>query len=251
MLARSSLLVLLAGCDLVFGVNGQPAPCELGSFDEAARTEIVEADEFSVDWDQTFAVISQVGLSWEVSLSDRIQKPIDLGVYMNLALALAPEGHAVFYTTSVEPPTLAGALRGDNAWQLDARVPIGTYAGTPSADVFGPRRVLVRMRPNDTDVQEYEDQDGRWVTVGAPFELASEFPPNLTPNGLTMVYAGFNAAGEAGVFAHSRNSVDEPFGDAVVLSMQPLHRPQLCGQCQQLYVIDGSGEYNMLVRLDR
>ncbi|HEY5921316.1 MAG TPA: hypothetical protein VIV11_06580, partial [Kofleriaceae bacterium] len=92
MLARSSLLVLLAGCDLVFGVSGQPEPCELGSFEQAQVTAIAEADDFSVDWDQTFAVINHAGLAWELSLRDRMKTPIDLGVHLPYAIALAPEG---------------------------------------------------------------------------------------------------------------------------------------------------------------
>ncbi|HEY5926720.1 MAG TPA: hypothetical protein VIV11_33770, partial [Kofleriaceae bacterium] len=170
----------------------------------------------------------------------------------------APEGHAVFFTAPIEPPELVGALRGETAWQLEATVPIGTYAGTPSADVFGPRRVLVRMRPGDTSVQEYEDQNGRWVAIGEPLAVGDDpltpddvHAPNLTPNGLTMVYPGFDRDGDPGIFAQSRASVDEPFGEPVVLRMGPLRRPQLCGQCQQLYAIDSLGEAPTVMRFDR
>ena len=72
--------------------------------------------------------------------------------------------------------------------RLNSR-PAGALAGTPSADAFGPRRVLIKVRLTDQTVQEYQDTNGVWTAVGAPFEASGIAPPNLTPNGLTMVYA--------------------------------------------------------------
>jgi hypothetical protein len=246
------VLLLLAGCDFVFGVNGQPEACELADFDSATGTPLVDADEFSVDWDQTFAVISQNGASFQVTLPSGTPEPIDLGLYINLDFALAPEGDALFYTAAIEPEELRGALRGGNTWRLDAAVPRGTFAGTPSADVFGPRRVLVRVRANDETIQEFENDDGTWVPIGEPLAVSCLAVPNLTPNGLTMVYASPGPDGNpAGVFAQSRDTVDAAFGPPVALRAGGLRVPQLCGQCQQLYAIDSAGEHTMLVRFDR
>ncbi len=251
MLARSSallsssvLVVLLGGCDLVFGVTGQPEPCELASFEHAQESVIADAQAFSVDWDQTFAVIYRDPITYELSLPAGEMTPIDIGVYNPVSVALAPEGTAMLYTISVEPMELRGALRGDGAaWQLDATVPRGTFAGTPSADAFGPRRVLVRMTAASNDVQEYVvDDAGHWVTSGEPFEVASMLAPNLTPNGLTMAYAT-----DEGVFAVSRDDVESPWGAPVLLRAGAYLSPQLCDRCQRLYTI-GEGS---LRRYDR
>ena len=247
MLARSSLLVLLTGCDLMFGLTGQPFPCELGAFDGATPRVIGQADSFSIDWDQTYAVLARDGAVFEMDLPAGEPTMIELGVYMNLGLSLTPEADALLYTIAIEPYELRGALRDSDVWQLDAAVPRGTYAGTPSADVFGPRRVLVRMRMIGEEVQEYEDRDGRWVAVGAPFEVPSMFAPNLTPNGLTMVFDAIDAEGMPGVFAKQRTHVDKEFGEPVALIRGAFSSPQLCGSCRQLYALaDGQ-----LVRLDR
>lgn len=237
MLARSSLLVLLAGCDLVFGVSGQPDPCELASFERAQESVITTAHAFSVDWDQTLAVIYRDTSTFELTLPAGEMTPIDIGAYDPVSMALAPEGDRLFYTVAVEPMELHGALRGDNGpWQLGAVVPRGTFAGTPSADAFGPRRVLVRMTALADAVQEYVVDDARWVTSGEPFSVPSDFAPNLTPNGLTMVYA----AGD-GIYAASREDVDAAWAEPVLVRAGAYRSPQLCGKCQQLYAIsDGS-----------
>ena len=136
--ARSSaaLAVLialpLAGCDAVFGLDGEIEPCELGSFADATPVDIIEAEEFSVDRDMTLAVISMRGSHFELDLASNAVTPIDLGLYMVSGLALAPESDALLYTVLDEPPILRGALRGGVAeWKLDAEVPRGTR---------GPRR---------------------------------------------------------------------------------------------------------------
>src|SRR6185503_16266524 len=170
--------------------------------------------------------------------------------------ALAPEGNAVFFTAQIEPQTLKGAVRGGDTWQLGAEVPRGTYAGTPSADVFGPRRVLVRERVTSEDIQEFEDVDGHWQPIGVALPLVGLGAPNLTPNGLTMVYVGFDDALEHVVFARSRESVDAPFGEPVALRKGVMRAPQLCGKCKQLYVIDSGvgetgGDTTLIVRYDR
>jgi hypothetical protein len=242
--ARSSaLLLLLGGCDLAFGVGGEPDPCELASFDGARTTDIIPAYSFSVDWDQRFAVVRLDNeMSVEVDLPNGTPRPIDLGPYNNLSFSLAPEGTSLLYTSATEPPMLEGALRASpGSWKLDARVPIATYVGTPSADVFGPRRVLAKMRPLDETVQELEDENGTWVPVGDAHPLASDLAPNLTPNGLTAVFSRPTLT-ETGVvheiFGMTRASTDEWFGEPVkILANGEDAHPQLLGQCQRLYTV--------------
>lgn len=224
----SALFLLLAGCDLVFGVGEEQGPCTLGSFDGAPADEIVEATDFSVDWDQTFAIVSRETGTFELSFDGGIQKPIDFGAYINTGFALAPEGNALFYTSMVEPPLLQGALRtGDATWIPAAALPPGRFAGTPSADVFGPRRVLVTV---DGNVLEFEDDAGRWVGVGTAHPFDTLRAPNLTPDGLTAVYATSD-----GVYAMSRPNINEWFGAPVKILSTADGSPQLLGQCKRLY----------------
>jgi hypothetical protein len=224
----------------VFGLTEDPPPCQPASFEGKTATPITAAEQFTVDWDQTFAVVSKDGAMFEVELPSGTPTPIDLGVYVDFGLALAPEGSSLFYTAAIEPELLRGALRtGTATWTLDARVPRGTFAGTPSADSYGPRHVLVRLRATDTDVTEYEDVDGVWTPLGV-HPVAGIIAPNLTPNGLVMVYSGFDEVGAPAIFVATRASRDEWFGEPSMLLPGPYIQPQLLGQCKQLYVTDGT-----------
>jgi hypothetical protein len=253
-MARFDLAVIvavgsLAGCDAVFGLSGDVEPCEVGSFADVTAEDVIEAEDFSFDWDQTFGVIQTNGSMFELDPTTKALTPIELGPYSNVGLALTPEGNAMFYTIVVEPPELKGALRGGTAdWRLDAGVPRGTFAGTPSADGFGPRRLMVKMRDGvDIAVQEYEDVNGRWTTVGTPREMSTQRAPNLTPNGLTMVYSGFTETGDAAVFAEQRESTSEAFGEPTQILSGMFLNVQLVGECARLYATDGT----MLRRYDR
>jgi hypothetical protein len=237
-MARSELLislVLVSGCDVVIGLSGDQHACGTTTFKDKG-TAIVAADDFSIDWDATFAVLSTSGLASEYRFADRSQTAIDLGGYDNLGLALAPEGNGLFFTASIEPPTLMAAGLEKDAWRIGQRVPKGDYAGTPSADTFGPRRSLVRVDSFAQTVQEFEDQDGVWVAVGDPHGVPGFVAPNLTPNGLTMVYA--DNVGSTGVFLATRASMDTWFGPPVLVLAGDHRFPQLLGRCSDLYVID-------------
>jgi len=234
-------LLSLTGCDLVFGVTGEATPCDVATFEQVTPVEFANAEDFSFDWEETFGVIHFDGVTYEINPVDASLTPIDIGPYMNSGLALTPEGDALFYTIVIEPFTLRGALRGEPAtWVIDAGVPRGTYAGTPSADVFGPRRVMVKMRPPpDTEIIEYEDVGGRWQPVASGPSLDTLRAPNLTPDGLTMVYANRPLDGEHGVFAAQRSSTTEPFGAPVKLLDGDFSNAQLVGRCSRLYTTDG------------
>lgn len=243
--ARSELalaaLVLAgaAGCDSVLGLDDQPRACDLASFEGKPATFVTTAESFSIDWDQTFAVVHSQGLDYQLTLPGGAPEPIDLGVYVHTGLALTPEANALFYTNAEEPLVLTGALRGATSWKLGATVPPGALAGTPSADSFGPRRLFIRVRMTDMAVQEFEDQEGVWTPIGAPLPTTSFTPPNLTPNGLTMVYPGEDEVGNPGIYAAQRPAMDKPFGEPVLLLPGLFRNPQLCGKCRQLYVVDG------------
>lgn len=242
-MGASKLLALFAltGCDLVFGVDGEETPCTLGDYAQAV--DLVAAEAFTFDWDESFGVVqASDGLPYEIDRDGVVAGPIDLGSYLSVSLALAPEGNALFYTVIAEPMLLKGALRGEAMqYTLQAGVPRGTFAGTPSADVFGPRRVLVKLRPglDDASIQEYEDNGAAWIAVGEPRAIATERAPNLTPDGLTMVYAGSSDAGEPAVFAAQRSSRNAAFGEPVRILDGAFTQVQLCGRCARLYATDG------------
>jgi hypothetical protein len=229
---------LLAGCDLAFGVGGDPDPCTLSAFDDAPVEELVAANDFSVDWDQTFAIVARETGAFEVSFAGG-EKPIDLGVYVNAGFSLAPEGNALFFTAMIEPPLLQGAVRLGEVWTTAPALPPGRFAGTPSADVFGPRRVLVTV---DGNVLEFEDDAGRWVGVGTAHPLDIARAPNLAPNGLTAVYEGAD-----GIYAMTRPTTNDWFGEPVKILAGADRSPQLLGQCKRLYTTHD----NMLRRYQR
>lgn len=248
------LALACGGCDLAFGLDEGPEACELSSFESAASVDLINANDFSVDWDQRFAVVIRNGAAFELELPNGLPLPIDLlGLYVNDGMAMTPEGNAMLYTSLIEPPILNGALRASaGSWTAAPAVPRGTFAGTPSADVLGPRRILVKMRQLDVTVQEYEDDSGRWVTVGEPHDLVATLAPNLTPNGLTMVYSGFDEAGAPAVLGATRATTSEWFGPPTVLLAGDHHSAQLLGQCKQLYTIHYSDEMGaQLRRYDR
>lgn len=247
-MARSELLLavlLCGGCDLVVGMSEDTRACSDSTF-HGEPTSFVEANAFSIDWDENHAlVVSNNGLAYQVDLHTQQQTPIDLGGYVGSALSLSPEGNGLFFTAMIEPPTLMAAALQESTWHTGQRAPRGTFAGTPSADVFGPRRVLVRLRDAQPAIQEYEDQSGIWVAVGDPHDLPGIGAPNLTPNGLTMVYAAGD--GNPGIFQATRASTSEWFGDPQLVLAGEHIWPQLLGRCHDLYVVDGT----MLTRYER
>jgi len=208
--------VLLGGCDVVLGIDASVKPCGNDSFASVKPAAIGTADTFSLSWDGTPA-------------------PIDLGVYVPIPIALTPEADAMFYSAMIEPPVLQAAVRGGSTttWNVDAIVPTGTFAGTPSAADFGPRRVLVRLRADQASVQEYEDVAGSWQPVGDAHDVDGAFAPNLTPSGLDMVYAASDA-----VYVAHRASMSQWFGDPVAILPGAHASPQLLDQCRELYVVD-------------
>lgn len=251
------MTLLLGGCDLAFGVDGEPGPCDLGTFNSAKTTDLAPANAFSVDWDQTYAVILQNdGISAELTLASGTLQTIDLGPYGGMSLSLDPEGNALLYTAATEPFSLEGALReGPGSWKLGARAPLATFVGTPSADVFGPRRMLARMHAADETVQELEDQNGTWVAIGDAHMLVSTYPPNLTPNGLTAVFARqtvTETATTTEIYGMTRPTTAAWFGEPVkILENGMDDKPQLLGNCSRLYTVHDGGNTAELRRYDR
>jgi hypothetical protein len=244
-MARSSAMLAtialahVSGCDLVFGVDPAPSPCELGSFEMAMVEDIVAADELSLDWNGTLAVVMWEGNAFELDVKTSVLTPINLGLYHNRNIALSPEGNALLYTAGDEPPVLRGALRRKpGSWELETDAPPGTYAGTVSADAIGPRRLLVTIGQLDDSVVEYEDIAGRWTVVSGPHPLTSLRTPNLTPDALTMVYAAEDPAGEVAIFAAQRATTSEWFGEPIRLRSGSFVSAQLVGRCTQLYVTE-------------
>jgi hypothetical protein len=240
-LAGAALALACGGCDAVFGVAVDSKPCDDGSFAHAKPAELVAADSFSVSWDEDQIVYSVDGLVYQRALPDGTPVKIDVSIYPPAALALAPEGDALFLTAEEEPPLLQAATH-DATWTVDPIVPAGTTAGTPSAAEFGPRRVLVRQHAMDPDVQEYEADGAAWHPVGDPHPVAGERAPNLTPSGLDMVYAD-----DTGVFVAHRATTDAWFGAAVQILPGRHAFPQLLGHCRALYAADAG----MVRRYDR
>ena len=234
-----AIALCASGCDYVFGLDHGPAPCSVASFASATPTALMAADAFSISWDQTLVVYTQAGFAFEQALPHGTPMPIDLGIYVPESLALTPEGDALFFSAAIEPPLLQTAVRASpGAWDADAIRPRGVFAGTPSADEFGARRVLVRLRDDAMDVQEYVDDGGKWQPTGDPHVVATTSAPNLSASGLDMTFTGVDADNAPGVFVAHRSSTAEWFDDPVVILPGQHASPQLLGSCTQLYVDD-------------
>jgi hypothetical protein len=248
-IALGLALAAAGGCDLVLGVDGQTAPCGDESFASAAPTDVVVADSFSLSWARDLIVYESNGRLYEKSLPGGEPTVVDAMVYTPVALALAPEGDALFATAQVETPFLMAAVRtGAASWKLDGVVPIGTIAGTPSAAEFGPRRVLVRLRPLLPEVQEYEADGNQWRPIGDTHAVPGDRAPNLTPSGLDMVYYYDRPADQPGVYIAHRSSIEAWFGSPTAILPGTHTVPQLLGRCRSLYAADVEPGANPVVR---
>jgi hypothetical protein len=234
-------VVITGGCDLVFGVGVDTAPCGDASFATAASSTVITADAFSVSWAGDRIVYEFAGELDEQPLPRGAASQIRASSYVALALALAPEGDAMFYTASGgdgDQPLLQAIVRSGASWQLDPDVPAGATAGVPSAAEFGPRRVLVRVTSGLPEVQECEADGDRWRPVGDVHAVDGVFrAPNLTPSGLDMLYAD-PAADPPAVFIAHRASTDAWFGPPVAILPGSYQSPQLIGRCRTLYALD-------------
>ena len=247
-IALGLALAAAGGCDLVLGVDAQTAPCGDESFASAARTDVMVADDFSLSWARDRIVYESGGIVYEMSLPGGEPAVIDAMVYPPSALALAPEGDALFATAQIEPPVLTAAVRtGPARWEVDGVVPIGTIAGTPSAVEFGPRRVLVRLRPRIPEVQEYEADGNQWRPIGETHAIPGDRAPNLTPGGLDVVYDDRFADQPAVYIAH-RSSIDAKFGPPTAILPGAHTSPQLLGRCRSLYTADIEPGHDRVVR---
>ncbi len=253
----------LAGCDVVFGLSGEPSPCALESFDTATQSTMMPADELSFTPDG-FGVVAINNFAFEIDPAQSGQMlPIELEPAAKVSLGIVPEGDLLLFSLVFEPHELRSIVRIGNTWERDVRlVPAGTFAGGASSLVFGPRRVLVRLYDDvRADVQEYEDNGRDWVPVGKPFRIHDTgSAPSLTENGLTLVMRDFEADGSTIITAANRDSLDDAFPvDAegfvrttTILSASVTpdpHSPQLFGRktCDELWV-SSSGQ---LVRYER
>ena len=234
-LARSEWILIAAlcgGCDTVFSV-GDTHACAVASFDHAKPEGLLAVDAFSVDWDESYAVVSLSGLPNQYRF-DGMPAPIELGAGVPVTFSLAPEGDGLFWTAGSEPRELMAAATHDGTtWTTGARVPKGTFAGTPSADGFGVRHVLVRLRSDQPAVQEYIDDNGVWMPTGEPHDMSGLYAPNLTPNGLTVVWSDTDGVHEA-----TRDSIDGWFGTDTLVLAGAHGTPQLLGHCDTLYTRD-------------
>jgi hypothetical protein len=143
------------------------------------------------------------------------------------------------------------ALRvGSATWNMHGLAPVGTYAGTPTADELGPRRVLVRLEYSD-EIQEFEEAGGQWVAVGDRHPVVGMGAPNLTPNGLDMVWSVADANIPSAVYIAHRENRDAWFGDPVPILAGVYFGPQLLDRCSQLFAASSAGDELVVRRYDR
>lgn len=239
-----------AGCDVVFGLGDPSLPSCVpragfdGALPQAVRpdTEIVT---FSLTSDERFAVFDIGGLTMQAT-GDEPPRPISIDpAYTMVRMGLDPEGEYLLFTAAYEPfPVLSARPIGGDIWELGAKAPKGSIAGTPSDAKSGkPVRVVVRLEMVPNVFQEYErTADGDWVPVNDEFTLATIGGANLSPDGMVITYDG-EEDGVRGVYVTERASFDETFRRGTLIFAGVHEQPQLVGDCSVLYTIDdGTGE---------
>jgi hypothetical protein len=248
------VIACLGGCDVVWGLSGEPSACELGAFDGEPVATATDGFRFTVSGDGERAILIEDEASvFEAELAIGDRQPVELPPYTPIAIALSPEGDLLFHSSAIEPTLLELAERTNGVWMKSDRVPPkGVFAGVPSSLAFGARRVIVRLRDTGTDVQEYVDDGAAWNPVGDPQPLPGSLAGNLTENGLTMTFLDVDPAnGEPAIFAANRASVDDWFGAPVQLraGTHETNGGQLIGKttCDTLFV----SEQGALRRFDR
>ena len=240
----ATALVMCGGCDVVFDVTGYDAKCDLHRFSASASPRAIgSAIAFSTSEDTSLLLGATDGGEFFQMTDETSPTAVDLGIYPSLAFALSPEGDQLFLTSVAdEPPRIQSEQRQpDGTWMVAGRVPAGTYAGTPSALRFGPRRLLVHLEPGEVGIQEYIESDlDTWLPAGPVLAIDTPFAPNLSPDALTMVYPAIDPTddGTPSVFARQRDALDEAFGDPVVLLDGDHGAPQLSTRCDSLLVVD-------------
>lgn len=243
-LRQLSLLAVpgLAACDVVWGLSGEPSACELRSFDGIDDREMItDGDQFTVSSSGKRAIVDATGKQFERELDVEVTVEITVGLPTTKFISLGPEGDLLFHSQPAEPMHIEQATRtSDGIWIEAARnPPKGAIAGVPSASEFGPRHVIVRTRGVGSGILEYEEDGDAWLPVGDEQPFPGALPPNLTPNGLTMVFVDADpATGEPAVFAANRASVSESFGEPRLLRVTAGGKSgQLLGNsCDTLFV---------------
>ena len=238
------------GCDAIFGLEDPSLPrcVPKEGFDQATpratRPDSVDISVFSLTADEVRGIYDINGINVEAQRNDEpVRIPLE-PMYPMVSVGMDPLGEYVFFTASIEPMTIFQMRKDDDdKWVFDPKVPKGTFAGTPSDSKSGkPVRVVVRLFALKDVFQEYERQaDGSWIPVNDPFELAAARGANLSPDGLVIVYDGFeDGPEERGVYVDDRDSFDETFGRGINIFAGTHQHPQLFDDCSVLYAIDES-----------
>jgi hypothetical protein len=123
------------------------------------------------------------------------------------------------------------------AFVADLNMPAAIFSGSTLPTYLGAptrapnRHVFVSGGGlNDIDYTFHElalAGDGTWLEPGAPYIdgdlVASGLleAPNLTPDGLRMVFRGYAASGEVGIFYADRQTIDDRFTSATILTGVP------------------------------
>jgi hypothetical protein len=261
----------LGACDAVWGLTGEPPRCDLGTgaFDGIEAQDLkMTVEDYSVAVDVNRAIASLDGFSYEIDLeinADPVKLELGEG-FIQAGFGLAPEGDFLFFSNEIEPPDLGMAERTSEGWKVSTRQPPkGVHAGTPTAKLFGARRVLVKIGQEGVveqagqvrDTQEYVEDGDSWRPVGDRQALATLFAPNLTPNGMTAVFVEQDADGNSVVVIATRKHVSDSFTDRTVIfradAGSSVRTAQLRGddvldkECSTLFVDVG----NQLQRFDR
>jgi len=164
--------------------------------------------------------------------------------------ALRPDGNELF-ARELNSSTIWSSTFAQGAWaaptQVSGPFPSDGLASTPAA--VGTSGDLHMMIWDDTTLQEFARTAGTWSAVGpvlSPTDLIGEdsmlAAPQLTPDGLSLVFLAGNASTKV-YFSH-RASIDADFplpATAILSPSELIYSPYLTENCRDLYLVDDDG----------
>jgi len=254
-----SALVLLAGCNEFYGLDetkfGVPVDARPTCSNElrlASEPHPFQAGGYvlgyTTDEARTLAVGNQFGVVEGPPDTDDLKPAILEPAVTDFAesVRLTPEGDELFLElVNMGQYRVERYTRDGTRWRFAARlalpVTLNSQLTAPTRRLPGGRRMLI---DDPAGLQEYvETAPDVWMSVGQPFEVTgfTNRQPNLTADGLHVIYVVNNNGTSSRLRYLSRPDVTQSFGAAQELrpffGAMGLGWPFLTADCGRLYLL--------------
>ena len=266
-----AVLILLAGCDLVFQIKPPPAAGDGGGSDDPGRdatgtpgtcppigtapaftpnptTLYDHSCAYTESVDKQLAVGDCIGGDME-GPPGMLDAPLQIdnpGALTLRSMRLSPEGDRLLVDAG---GTARMYVRNGSRWENPETLPltigVNDFASTPSA--LAERHVIIgRNDYNPGRFEEWRDNgDGTWDKpydyTPATFGLTSVGHASLSRDGRRLVFGGNSSAGTSdSIYYSDRQSIADPFTSAVEIPVVDAHPffPFLTEDCGHLYFGD-------------